>query len=82
MFQKHLGYSQQNYQALLTQIQNKALDTEAIPNLEDKYGTRYQVDIIIQGSKPEQTENVRTAWLIPPNSKQARLITAYIKKKL
>ncbi len=81
MFQKHLGYNQENYPALLTQIKDKALDTEAIPNLEDKYGRRYQVDIIIQGIKPEQRENVRTAWLIPPNSKQARLITAYIKRK-
>ena len=81
MFQNHLGYTKDNYQALLEQIQSKALDTEAIPQLEDNYGTRYQVDIIIQGIKPEQRENVRTAWLIPPNSKQARLITAYIKRK-
>ena len=81
MFQKHLGYTKDNYQALLEQIQTKALDAEATPQLEDKYGTRYQVELQIQGIQPEQIETVRTGWLVPPDSNQARLITAYIKKK-
>lgn len=81
MFREYLGYTRDNYQPLLEQIQTKALDTEAIPQLTDEYGTRYQVDIEIQGIQQHQTENVRTGWLIPPNSQQARLITTYIKRK-
>ena len=80
MFQQHLGYNKENYQVLLEQILSKAPETEAIPQNQDQYGTRYQVDIEIQGIEPHQTEIVRTAWLMAPNTKQARLITAYIKK--
>ena len=80
--QAALGYTKDNYQALLEQIKTKVLDAEATPQLEDQYGRRYQVDLEIQGIRTEQIENVRTGWLIPPNSNQARLITAYIKRKL
>ncbi len=81
MFQQYLGYTKDNYQALLEQIKTKVLDAEATPQLEDQYGRRYQVDLEIQGIQTEQIENVRTGWLIPPDSNQARLITAYIKRK-
>ena len=80
MFLQHLSYTKDNYQLLLEQIYQNVLDAEAIPQTQDKYGTRYQVDLEIQGLKAEQIETVRTGWLIPPNSKQARLVTLYIKK--
>ena len=79
MFQQHLDYTAQNYQSLLDQIYEKTLDSEAIVQQTDQYGTRYQVDLEIQGIQPHQKETVRTGWLIPPNTKQARFITAYIK---
>lgn len=81
MFQKHLGYTKDNYKPLLDQIYNQALNAEAIPQNTDQYGTRYQIDLEIQGIELEQIEIVRTGWLIPPNSKQARLATIYIHKR-
>ncbi len=45
MFQQHLGYTKNNYESLLRQIQEKALDAEAIPTDNDEYGQRYQVDL-------------------------------------
>lgn len=80
MFQQHLGYTQDNYQPLLDQIQTQALDTKAIPQQTDQYGQRYQVDLRIQGIYPYQWEIVRTGWIIPPNANYARFITAYLKR--
>jgi hypothetical protein len=81
MFQRHLGYTKDNYQLLLDQIHDRVLDAEAIPKNEDQFGTRYQVDLEIQGVEAQQMEIVRTGWLIPPNSNQARLTTLYIPKR-
>jgi filamentous hemagglutinin len=81
MFARYLGYTKDNYQLLLQQINQKVLDAEATPQNQDQHGTRYQIDLEIQGLQPEQVETVRTGWLIPNYSKQARLVTLYIKKK-
>lgn len=81
MFQKHLGYTKDNYQSLLAQIQAKALEAEAIPQQIDQYGQRYQVDLEVQGSQPHQREIVRTGWIIPPEANYARLLTAYVRRQ-
>jgi hypothetical protein len=81
MFQRHLGFTKDNYQLLLNQIYILVLDADAIPQNEDQFGMRYQIDLQIQGVEAEQIEIVRTGWLIPPNSKQARLTTLYIPKR-
>lgn len=81
MFERHLGYTQNNYQSLLDQVQAKAFEAEAIPQQEDQYGRRYQTDLEIQGAQPGQQEIVRIGWIIPPDSKKARLVTVYIKRK-
>jgi hypothetical protein len=81
MFQRHLGFTKDNYQLLLNQIYNLVLDADAIPQNEDQFGMRYQIDLQVQGVEAEKIEIVRTGWLIPPDSKQARLITLYIPKR-
>jgi hypothetical protein len=81
MFQRHLGYTKENYQILLDQINDLILDAEATPQSEDQFGTRYQVDLEIQGIEPQQVETVRTGWLIAPNSQQAKLTTLYVAKR-
>jgi hypothetical protein len=81
MFQRYLGYNKENYQILLDQINTLILDSEAIPQSKDQFGTRYQVDLEIQGIEAQQIEIVRTGWLIAPNSQQAKLTTLYIPKK-
>jgi hypothetical protein len=81
MFQRHLGYTKDNYRILIDRIVQQVLDAEAIPQNEDRYGTRYQIDLEITGIEAQQIEIVRTGWLIPLNSRQARLTTLYIPKK-
>jgi hypothetical protein len=81
MFEKYLGYTKDNYQSLLDQINDLVLDAAAIPQNQDQFGTRYRVDLEIKGIEMQQVEIVRTGWLIPPNSRQARLTTLYITKK-
>jgi hypothetical protein len=81
MFQRYLGYTKENHQILLDQINSLILDAEAIPQNEDQFGTRYQVDLEILGVEPQQREIVRTGWLIAPNSQQAKLTTLYIPKR-
>jgi hypothetical protein len=81
MFQRHLGFEKDNYQILLDQIYNLVLDADAIPQNEDQFGMRYRIDLQIQGIEAEQIEIVRTGWLVPPNSKQARLTTLYITRR-
>ena len=81
MFQRYLGYTKENYQILLDQINDLILDAEATPQSEDQFGTRYQVDLEIQGIEPQQIETVRTGWLIAPNSQQAKLTTLYVAKR-
>jgi hypothetical protein len=81
MFQRHLGFVKNNYQILLDQIYNLVLDADAISQNEDQFGMRYRIDLQIQGIEAEQIEIVRTGWLVPPNSKQARLTTLYITRR-
>jgi hypothetical protein len=81
MFQRHLGFVKDNYQILLDQIYDLVLDADAIPQNEDQFGMRYRIDLQIQGIEAEQIEIVRTGWLVPPNSKQARLTTLYITRR-
>jgi hypothetical protein len=81
MFARHLGYTKDNYRSLLDQIYDRVLDAEAIPQNQDRFGVRYQVDLEIRGVEVEQLEIVRTGWLIAPDAKQARLTTLYIPKR-
>ncbi len=81
MFQRHLGYTKDNYQPLLEQIKAKTLDTEATFQFKDEQVKRYQIDLEIRGIEPYQQEIVRTGWIIEPNSDTARLVTLYVKKR-
>lgn len=81
MFHQHLGYSQDNYQYLIEQIESKALEKDAIPKDIDEYGARYQIDLEILGNYEGQKEIVRTGWIVRPNSNVAQLTTLYITRK-
>jgi hypothetical protein len=59
MFARHLGYTKDNYRSLLDQIYDRVLDAEAIPQNQDRFGVRYQVDLEIQGVEVEQLQIVR-----------------------
>ena len=81
MFEEYLGFTQQNYNLLLTQIQDKVMKSEAVLGVCDKYGQRYQVDILINGVEVGQQEVVRTGWIVKPNEDIGRLVTAYIRRR-
>ncbi|MEG4799273.1 hypothetical protein QUB63_01240 [Microcoleus sp. ARI1-B5] len=80
MFQLHLGFTRDNYQELLQQIQTKALSFEAILQRTDLHGEHYRVDWEITGIEG-QREIVRTGGVVPPNSNAARLTTLYVRRK-
>ena len=80
MFQQRLGYTKDNYELLLQQIQERASDAEATPTQADEYGQRYQVDLEIVGLQNQQ-EMVRTGWIVEPESNEARLVTLYVRKR-
>ncbi len=78
MFKKHLGYTQDNYQFLIEQIEGKVLTALAVELEPNQYGRIFQVDLEILGSLLGQKEKVRTGWIIKPNSNVAQLTTLYI----
>jgi len=80
VFQKVFNYNQNNHNHLLKQLQNKALKSETFFHSKDKYGSRYTVDIDIEGVN-KQKGTVRTGWIITKNSNQARLATIYVLKE-
>ena len=81
MFEQHLGFTQDNYQLLLEQIQSKAMDAEVVIGYSDEYGQRYRVDILIVGVELGQEEIVRTGWLVDSNNDTAKLTTVFIRSR-
>ena len=82
IFQQYLGFTPKNYPLLLTQIQEKVMDAQAVPGILDRYGQRYSVDLLIMGVEPEQKAIVRTGWIVNPEEEDlARLTTVYIRRK-
>lgn len=79
IFQRRLGFSQENYELLLTQISAKTLDAEAVLGLKDKHGQRYTVDLEIVGAQGQQGI-VRTGWIVEPGSNGARLVTLFVRR--
>jgi len=81
MFERYLGFNQENYQILLEKIQAQVMEGEAIIGYYDDYGQRYRVDISIVGVKAGQKETVQTGWLVAPEAKIARLVTVFIRSR-
>lgn len=80
MFAERLGYTRNNYEALMEQIRALAMDAEAIATEVNSYGQRYRVDLEIVGVE-NQRETVRTGWIVEPGADVARLVTLYVKKQ-
>lgn len=80
LFQTRLGYTRDNYELLLQQIQTQVLGAEAVPTLVNEHGQRYQVDLEVMGVEG-QREIVRTGWIVEPGADFARLVTLYLRKQ-
>ena len=81
MFERHLGFTKNNYQLLLNKIKLIALQAEAVLQQTDIHGRRYRVDLEITGVQLGQQETVRTAWIVESGSNVARLVTLYVRKR-
>lgn len=81
MFQRHLGFTKENYRFLLEQILAQVSESEAIMTVADKHRQRYQVDLVIRGIQEGTKEVVRTGWIVDHNSNVAKLITLYVRKR-
>ena len=77
VFESALGFTAVNYQTLLHQILEKALDETAVIQKTDQYGQHLRVDIPVQGTA-KQVAIIRTGWRIAPESKTAVLSTLYV----
>lgn len=65
VFKQALGFTQQNYADLLTQIKQQAMETEATFHSKDEFGERYTVDLIVQGTMNGEV------WCVPVGSSGA-----------
>jgi len=77
VFASALGYNLNNYVALLSQVELRALDGEFEVQRKDVYGQHGYIDLDIVGVHG-QLRVVRTVWLIPSESDEARLVTLYV----
>ena len=80
IFEATLGFTKENYTALLEQLETRSLQAEAVYHSEDQFGIRYSVDITVSGIQGQQAI-VRTGWLVPPNSEKAHLTTLYVRRR-
>ncbi len=78
VFEKTLGYNQNNASELLKQIYAKLPKSEVVLGKLDEFGQRYTVDMPITGPNGE-TKIVRTGWIIKTNSSVPELTTLYVK---
>jgi len=79
VFARVLGYTLENYEPLLQQIELLALEAEVQLHSHDEFGQRYTADIPIEGPAGQRAV-VRTGWLVPPGSNQGRLATLWVKE--
>lgn len=75
-----LGYTPKNYHKLLAQIQLTALDAEITISRQDIHGLHLHTDLKVEGIA-NQTALIRIGWLIATGSRQARLVTLYVRKE-
>jgi hypothetical protein len=79
IFEKALGFTQQNYADLLVQIEQQVLAAEAILRSEDKFGARYSVDLTVVGTEGRRAV-ICTGWVVPHGANEARLVTLYPRR--
>ena len=79
VFGHTLGYTLDNWQHLLVQLEMLAPDAEVRPHTVDAYGHRYAADLLITGANGRQAI-VCTGWIVPPQKDVVRLVTLWVKE--
>jgi hypothetical protein len=81
LFEKLLGFTQDNYADLIRQLEQRCLHAEATFHSEDDFGERYTVDVLIDGATGQQA-TVRAGWIVLTDEPgTAHLVTLYVKKR-
>ncbi|MGK5094124.1 DUF6883 domain-containing protein [Deltaproteobacteria bacterium TL4] len=81
LFEKVLGFTKENHMLLIYQIQDQAMQTEALFHSEDQFGKRYTLDIQVEGIKEKSEAIVRTGWFVPIGVQEAHLVTLYVMRR-
>ncbi len=81
IFEKALGYTTNNYQSLIQQIEQRSLKSTATLQRSDEHGQHVRVDLLITGINGQHAI-VRAGWLIPSGQDIAHLTTLYVKDSL
>ncbi|MCB0228349.1 MAG: hypothetical protein KDI07_22540 [Anaerolineae bacterium] len=79
VFERVLGYTLDDWQHLLSQIEARAPAAEARPHNADRHGRRYTADLLITGANGRQAI-VRTGWILRPEEDVLRLVTLWIEE--
>lgn len=77
VFASALGYTRDNFEDLVTQIRAGILANPAIPGEVDRYGTRFNVDIMVKG--PTGQAVVRTGWIYLAGSQVPTMTTVFVR---
>lgn len=78
VFQQTLGYTRENHEHLLRQIETQAPDVEVHFHSQDEFGCRYTADLQIEGPA-SQRAIVRIGWFVPGGKDEVRLATLWVK---
>jgi hypothetical protein len=79
VFERILGFTKDNYELLLQQIEAQALAAEATLQYTDQHGHRYRVDLEVTGAQGQRAV-VRTGWQVVPGHDEARLVTLFVRR--
>jgi hypothetical protein len=77
VFRAALGIGRADAISLAAQIREGLMTNPAIPGKVDHHGSRFSVDIEING--PKGSGVVRTGWIVALDSDLPRLVTAFVK---
>ena len=79
-FRDALGYTIDNYQELIENIQTHFDESSMMLKAEDKFGKRYELVMNLTGANGK-TANVCTAWIKENENAEPRLTSVYVTKK-
>lgn len=79
-FRDALGYTIDNYQELIENIQTHFDESLMVLKAEDKFGKRYELVMNLTGANGK-TAKVCTAWIKENENAEPRLTSAYVTKK-
>jgi hypothetical protein len=79
VFEQVLGFTLENHVALQRLLESHALNGSAEIIREDRFGRHVRVDIEVTGLTG-QAAIIRAGWLIPPDSREAALVTLFVRR--